>query len=70
MRLIADANFVVAVLDRKDSLHHKAITLRDHLKTTAAEVTYADCVINEAIGVITRRFREQRRQGEIDPFLG
>ena len=69
MKALADTNFVVALLDRKDSLHKRAIALNERLVEKAAELFYADCVINETVSVLVRRLREQRRTDDIDGLL-
>jgi predicted nucleic acid-binding protein len=69
MRALADTNFVVALLDRKDSLHRKALGLNEHLIGSSVEIFYADCVINEVVSVLVRRLREQRRSEEIQDLL-
>lgn len=69
MRALADTNFIVALLDRKDSLHRRAAGLNEHLIRNSAEIFYADCVINEVVSVLLRRLREQRRMEEIEALL-
>ena len=69
MKILADTNFLVALLDSKDSLHNKARQLSVRLEEINAEILFPDCVINEMIGVISRRLREQRRVGEIAELI-
>ena len=69
MKALADTNFVVALLDKKDSLHKRAMTLNEHLVEKTAELFYADCVINETVSVLVRRLREQQRTGDIEGLL-
>jgi predicted nucleic acid-binding protein len=69
MRALADTNFLVALVDRKDSLHRKALGLHEHLIESSVEIFYADCVINEVVSVLVRRLREQRRTEEIQRVL-
>jgi predicted nucleic acid-binding protein len=69
MKALADTNFLVALLDKKDSLHKRASVLNDRLIEENAEVFYADCVINEAVSVLVRRLREQRRLDDIERLI-
>ena len=69
MKALADTNFIVALLDKKDSLHKRAAVLNERLIEESAELFYADCVINETVSVLIRRLREQRRSGEIQELL-
>lgn len=47
MNAFADTNFIVALLDKRDSLHKRASALNDRLVDADAEIFYPDCVINE-----------------------
>jgi predicted nucleic acid-binding protein len=69
MKALADTNFLVALLDKKDSLHRRAGILNEHLINVDAEIFFADCVINETVSVLVRRLREQRRLGDIEGLL-
>jgi predicted nucleic acid-binding protein len=69
MKALADTNFLVALLDRKDSLHKRASVLNERLIGENAEIYYADCVINETVSVLVRRLREQRRLHDIEGLL-
>jgi predicted nucleic acid-binding protein len=69
MKTLADTNFLVALLDRKDSLHRRAAALNEALIAAAAEIFYADCVINETVSVLLRRLREQRREADIPSLV-
>jgi predicted nucleic acid-binding protein len=69
MKALVDTNFLVALLDKKDSLHQRAVTLNARLVAESAELFFADCVINETVSVLVRRLREQRRIGNIAELL-
>ena len=64
-----DTNVLVALVDRHDKWHPKAIALRDALLNASAQLVYFDCVLNEAIGVIGRRTEEQRRFEQFEDLL-
>ena len=69
MKALVDTNFIVALLDKRDSLHKRATVLNEWLIEESAELFYADCVINETVSVLVRRLREQRRSGDIEEML-
>lgn len=70
MTIVAiDANVLVGLLDERDKWHGTAIALRDALDKADVELVYFDCVLNEAISVLARRTREQRRPEQLDALL-
>lgn len=64
--LIPDTSFLVALWDRGDPWHPKALALHHRLDAAGAEYLYLDCVINELFGVMLRRGRE-RKGGAANP---
>jgi len=66
---VIDANVLVALLDDRDAWHTTAIALRDALDREEAELVYFDCVLNEAISVLARRTREQKRPEQLNTLL-
>ena len=58
-RIIIDTNILVALIDKKDKWHKKALMIREALKNDNAEFVFLDCVINETITVIGRRLEEK-----------
>jgi len=67
--LIVDANVLVALLDGADTWHRTAVALYDALQEAGARMLFLDCVINETIGVLSRRVREQGRTSEFAELL-
>lgn len=63
--VVVDTSTLVALIDARDKWHSVAVDLRDALKSVRAKVLYFDPVINETVGVLSRRLSEQRR---IDQF--
>ena len=61
---IADSNFIIALVDKKDKWREQALTLQDALKNQHAEFIYLDCIINETISVVGRRLEEKGRSYE------
>ena len=57
-QVVLDTSILVGLVDNRDALHISAITLRDALTETQAEMVYFDCVISETISVLARRARE------------
>ncbi|MCG2770334.1 MAG: type II toxin-antitoxin system VapC family toxin [Anaerolineae bacterium] len=70
MAIVAiDANVLVGLLDERDKWHGTAVAIRDALDGVDSELVYYDCVLNEAISVLARRTREQRRPEQLDALL-
>lgn len=67
--MIFDANFLVALVDERDAWHPKAGTLLNALRIKGAKAVYLDCVLNEVISVLGRRFEESGRTNEFDGVL-
>jgi len=67
--MIFDANFLVALADERDVWHPKAVTLLNALRIKRAKAIYLDCVLNEVISVLGRRFEERGRSNEFDGVL-
>lgn len=67
--VVIDANVLVGLLDERDRWHSTAIAIRDALDGADAELVYFDCLLNEAISVLARRTREQRRPEQLDALL-
>ena len=68
-KVIADTSFLVAILDKSDSLWNKAKVLQEEMKKQDVELLYLDCVINEVISVLCRRYEERRRLDELPVVL-
>ncbi|MBI4639173.1 MAG: type II toxin-antitoxin system VapC family toxin [Candidatus Tectomicrobia bacterium] len=64
IKAIPDSNFLVAVFDERDSLAGKARPLWDALSREGAEFFYLDCIVNEVISTLCRRFEERKRLEE------
>lgn len=67
--MIFDANFMVALVDERDVWHPKAVTLLNALRIKGAKAVYLDCVLNEVISVLGRRFEERGRTAEFNGVL-
>ena len=67
--VICDANFLVALIDRFDKWHEKANIIHSYLKSNKFEVVYFDCVANEVISVLGKRFQEKGRSNEFKDVL-
>jgi len=67
--MIFDANFLVALVDERDVWHPKAVTLLNALRIRGAKAVHLDCVLNEVISVLGRRFEETGRTNEFDGAL-
>jgi predicted nucleic acid-binding protein len=67
--MIFDANFLIALVDERDVWHLKAVTLLNALRIKGAKAVYLDCVLNEVISVLGRRFEEKGRADEFEGVL-
>ncbi|WP_297057682.1 PIN domain-containing protein [Thermosulfurimonas sp.] len=57
--VLADTSFLVALLNKKDVHHPRAIKLMQILKKTSRKVVITDVVVNETLGVLKRRLKEK-----------
>jgi len=60
--VIADTNFLLGLVDSKDKWHQKSIELYQSLKVAHAKIIIFDCVANELISVVGKRFEESGHQ--------
>jgi predicted nucleic acid-binding protein len=67
--ILIDTSVLVALIDKEDKWHSKAMALEIALAERDYELLYLDCVFSEAISVIGRRAEEQRRGDEFDAIL-
>ena len=66
--VIADTNFLLGLLDSKDKWHQRSIELYQSLKIAYTKMIVFDCVANELISVIGKRFEESGRQEKFKGF--
>lgn len=66
--VIADTNFLLGLVDSKDKWHQKSIELYQSLKGIDAQMVIFDCVANELISVVGKRFEKSERQEEFKDF--
>ncbi|MCD6317737.1 PIN domain-containing protein [Candidatus Aerophobetes bacterium] len=67
--IIADTNFLLGLVDSKDKWHQRSTELYQSLKVTHAKMIIFDCVANELISVIGKRFEESGRQERFKGFI-
>jgi len=63
-QIILDTSMLVPRLDARDSLRQPALALWDALEQGRWEVLVFDCVANETISVLCRRFTERQQHAE------
>jgi len=63
--VVLDANVLVGLLDRNDSLHERATRLLAQMQHDGAQPVMLDLVIAEAVSVLCRR-ATQRKAGPPD----
>lgn len=56
---ILDSSFLVALLDEKDKWNEKAKAISRELEEAHCIEVVLDCVINEVISVLAKRFEER-----------
>jgi len=66
IKAIADSNFIIALVDKKDKWREQALHLQNALKKENAEFIYLDCIINKTISVVGRRLEEKGRSDEFE----
>jgi len=59
IRTVIDTNVIVALLDKKDVHHKRAVTLVQKLEEEKRDIILMDCIIVELYSVIARRSRER-----------
>jgi len=64
IQITVDTSVVVGLLDHQDIWHTKSLALKNVLIEEDAQIIIFDCVLAEAVSVLTRRFHEKRRQKE------
>jgi len=69
IRIAIDTSVLVGLLDRKDVWHGQSVALKEVLKREGTEIAIFDCVLAEAISVMVRRIREQRRNANLNDLL-
>lgn len=67
--VVVDTNALVALVDEKDKWHKPAKAIYLKLRKGNYVPIYFDCVVNEAIGVLGRRTREQKRFSDFSQAL-
>jgi len=63
-RVILDSNVLIAERDENDRWHKEAIKFLNEIKGKEVELVYLDCVVNEVITVLCRRFIQKKRSGD------
>jgi len=66
---IVDANVVVAYLDEKDSHREEALKIWSGMEESGFKVWYLDCVLNETISALCRRYEERKRSEELPDLI-
>jgi len=67
--IIVDTNFLLGLLDEKDKWHQRSVKLYQNLKVAQVEMIIFDCVANELISVIGKRFEESGREEGFKEFV-
>jgi predicted nucleic acid-binding protein len=60
--VVLDANVLVGLLDRGDSLHTRALELLDQLESEGHDFVLLDICVQEAISVLCRRTEERAKR--------
>ena len=66
---ILDTNYIIALIDDKDKRAVLAEQLSIELKVRRVKAVYLDCVLNEVISVLGKRFEERKRTTEFKSTL-
>ncbi len=64
-KVILDTSYIVGLIDEKDNWHNKAKGIEAGLIQAHIPFIFLDCVVNEVVSVIVRRFQERKRTKEI-----
>lgn len=61
---LVDSNVLVAVFDDRDALAGQARLLWEGLRRSGTDLVFLDCVVDETISVLCRRFEQRKRLAE------
>jgi len=67
--VILDTNYIIALIDDKDKRANLAEQLSIELKLREIKAVYLDCVLNEVISVLGKRFEERKKTTEFKSTL-
>jgi predicted nucleic acid-binding protein len=62
--ILVDSNVLVAVFDDRDALAGQARPLWEGLCRSGANLIFLDCVVDETVSVLCRRFEQRKRLSE------
>ena len=68
-KIIFDTSFVVGFIDEKDVWHSRASLIEDKLSEMPCHFIVFDCVINEAVNVLSRRQKERKSDWRFSGLL-
>jgi predicted nucleic acid-binding protein len=68
-KVILDTTYIVGLIDERDNWHIQAKGIEERLIRANIPLIFLDCVVNEVINVIVRRFREKKRAKEISSSI-
>ena len=68
-KAILDTNYLASLIDERDVHHNKALSIEERLIELDAQFVYLDCVINELVNVVVKRFKERKKSHEISLFI-
>lgn len=67
--VILDANYILAVLDRKDIFYKTASGMEKKISTNFDNIIFLDCVVNEVISVFVKRLKERKQLHFLSDYL-
>jgi predicted nucleic acid-binding protein len=59
-RIVYDSNFLIGLIDEEDRWHKISIEIHNRIKRNF-NIIYLDCVANEVISVLARRYKEKNK---------
>lgn len=68
-KVILDANYILALLDKNDIHHHIAVEIDEMIEVAFDNILYLDCVINEVVSIIIKRLKEKKKKDLISSYL-
>ena len=69
MQVAIDSSVLVGLINPRDLWREEALTLREALLNSGAELLYFDCVVTESVSAAARRLHEKGRLTEIEALL-
>lgn len=63
-KVIYDSNLLIALIDKSDKWRSHALKIQNSMIKNGNQVVFLDCVVNEVLSVLGKRFEEKGKSNE------